>query len=258
MAISSQSDVSTGQTASNDPAMTTEQRTVSQLSRWGGIAGLAGVLSMIGTVAVVVGFGLPDADDPETLTDFADIQAARIAEHFLYLGAIVLFALHVFVLNRLLRRANPAAALFGTVVAAFGYVIMAASSVLHVSTWPLAELYTAPDTSPDDLRSIEYAWHAAQSVFDTMLATGLLLVPIGIVLLGIAMRSAPAFGSRLAWLSIGLGALGAIGTSAEIIDPGSDVSAIAILALTVFHLSVGWRTLTLANEEPIDLSSPPS
>ena len=57
-----------------------------------------------------------------------------------------LFALHVFVLHRLLTPAHRPAALFGTVVAAFGLVIMAASSLLHVSTSPLAELYTAADT----------------------------------------------------------------------------------------------------------------
>ena len=112
-----------------------------RLSRWGGIAAIAGVVLMVGTVAVVVGLGLPDASDPETLTDFADIESGRIAEHFLYLGALVLFALHVFVLHRLLRPADAVAALFGTVVAAFGLVIMAASSMLHVSTAPLAELY---------------------------------------------------------------------------------------------------------------------
>ena len=48
--------------------------------------------------------------------------------------------------------------------------MMAASSLLHVSTAPLAELYTDPDTAPEDLPAIEYAWHGAQSVFDTMLA----------------------------------------------------------------------------------------
>ena len=113
---------------------------IGQLSRWGGVAALAGVASMVGTVIVVVALGLPDAADPETLTDFADIESGRIAEHFLYLGALVLFALHVFVLNRLLRAAHSAAALFGTVLQAFGLVILAASAMLHVSTVPLARL----------------------------------------------------------------------------------------------------------------------
>ena len=116
---------------------------------------------------------MPDASDPETLTDFADIESGRTAEHFLYLGALILFALHVFV---------------------------------------------------------EYAWHGAQSVFDTMLATGVLLVPIG------------------------LGALGIIGATIAIVDPGSAFSAVSVLAIALFHLIAGWRTLKWGNRESIDLT----
>ena len=67
--------------------------------------------------------GLPDASDVETLTDFADIESGRIAEHFLYLGALILFALHVLVLHRLLKTAHQAAALFGAAVAEIGLII---------------------------------------------------------------------------------------------------------------------------------------
>ncbi len=38
---------------------------------------------MLGAVAVVVAWGLPDASDVETLRDFADIESGRIAEHLL-------------------------------------------------------------------------------------------------------------------------------------------------------------------------------
>jgi hypothetical protein len=191
---------------------------IGQLSRWGGVAALAGVASMVGAVIVVVALGLPDAADPETLTDFADIESGRIAEHFLYLGALVLFALHVFVLNRLLRAAHSAAALFGTVLQAFGLVILAASAMLHVSTVPLARLYTAPGASPENLRAIEYSWTAAQSVFDTMLATGLLLVPIGIALMGLALRGSDLYGRWLSWIAIILGLVGTIGAAIEVVD----------------------------------------
>ena len=256
MAISPQSTVSASRVASIDPGGSAqpEQNPDRQLSRWGGVAGLAGGILMLGAALVVGILGLPDASDPETLTDFANIESGRIAEHFLYLGALMLFAMHVFVLYQLLTTAHGAAALFGTVAAAFGLVIMAASSLLHVATSPLADLYTAPDTPPEDLAAIEYAWHGAQSVFDTMLATGVLLVPIGMVLLGIAMRNAPAFGARLTMLTIVLGAVGIIGATIAIIDPGSAFSAIAVLAMVVFHLSVGWRTFKLGDTTSLDLS----
>lgn len=255
MAISSHSIVSARRVASvhNGGSSQPEELHDPQLSRWGGFAGLAGGIVMLGAFLVVVVLGLPDASDVETLTDFPDIEAGRIAEHFLYLGALMLFAMHVFVLHRLLTNAHAAAALFGTVAAAFGLVIMAASSMLHVATSPLSDLYTSPDTPSEDLPAIEYAWHGAQSVFDTMLATGVLLVPIGIVLLGVAMRSSSAFGARLTMLTIVLGTVGIIGAAIAIVVPGSAFSAAAVLAIVVFHLSVGWRTFTLGNRSNLDL-----
>lgn len=217
-----------------------------QLCRWGGVAALAGVASMLGAFVVVGVGGLPDASDVETLTDFADIETGRIAEHFFYLGAVVLFALHTAVLGRLLRTAHRPAALFGTVVSMFGLVIMAASSLLHVSTSPLADLYDDPAATPADQQAIESAWHGAQSVFDTMLTTGVLLVPIGIILFGVAMWPSTAFGHRLATFSIAFGAVGTLGAVIAIVDPGSAASAASVLAATLFFLVVGWRTLTLA------------
>ena len=126
---------------------------------------------------------------------------------------------------------------------------MAASSLLHVSTAPLAELYTAPETPPEDLPAIEYAWHGAQSVFDTMLATGVLLVPIGFVLFGIAMWRATAFGPGLAKLSIGLGAVGIAGATIAVVEPGSAFAAASVLAMVVFHLITGWRTLKMGDNQ---------
>jgi hypothetical protein len=91
-------------------------------------------------------------------------------------------------------------------------------------------------------------------VFDTMLATGVLLVPIGIVLLGIGMRRAPAFGPRFAMFTIALGTVGIIGAVIAVIEPGSMAAAGSVLAITLFHLSIGWRTLTLGNDATIDLT----
>jgi len=240
----SPTDVPPRRTAHAEP-WSAEQR---QLSRWGGVAGIAGFVALLGSVAVVVGAGLPDASDPETLTDFADIETGRIAEHLFYLAALMLFALFVSVLHRLLRTAHPPAALFGTVVATTGLGIMAASSLLHVSTTPLADLYQAPDTPAEDLAAIEYAWHGAQSVFDTMLAAGVLLVPIGILLLGIAMRPSSVFGTKIAAFTIALGLLGTIGALVEVIDSTSDASAVSVLAIALFALVVGWNTWRLGDE----------
>ena len=86
-----------------------------------------------------------------------------------------------------------------------------------------------------------------------MLATGVLLVPIGIALLGVAMlRHRPSVPPAL--LAIGLGAVGIIGAAIAVVDPGSDFSAASVLAIAVFHLSTGWRTLKLGNQASIDLT----
>ncbi|MEL7209965.1 MAG: hypothetical protein AAGK32_17315 [Actinomycetota bacterium] len=213
----------------------------SQLVRWGGVAGVVGFGLLLGSVIAVGAFGLPDASDVETLTDFPDLETGRIVEHFLYLGAVVAFALHLSVLQRLLAPDHPPAALFGAVTAGFGYVIMAGSAVLHVSTSPLSELYLEPDATTGDRAAIEYSWSGAQSVFDTMLTTGVLLVSVGIVFLGLAMQSGSTFGSRLTALTLGLGVVGTAGAVVAVIDPGSMLLALSVLAVAVFAASTGWR-----------------
>jgi uncharacterized membrane protein len=243
---------STAEPLRRDEPSNLAERPDRRLMRWGGIAGLLGGITMFAAVAVVVGFGLPDASDPETLTDFADLETGRILEHFFYLGALMLLALHALVLYRLLRVADMPAALFGAAVATFGFVILAASAVLHVSTTAMADLYTASDATAADQRSIEHAWHGAQSVFDTMLATGLLLVPIGIVLFGVAMRSTSAFGPRLMWAAFVLGVVGTIGAAVEVIDTSIETSGASVLAMVVFFMATSWRVLQMGKRGSVD------
>ena len=226
-----------------------------QLARWGGAAALGGVVLMVLTFAVVIAMDLPDASDVETLTDFADIETGRIFEHLLYLGSVILFTLHVPVLYQLLKRAHWAAALFGAALSTIGLAIMAASSLLHVSTSPLADLYSDSSTPSEDLPAIEYAWHGTQSVFDMMLATGLLLVPIGMVLFGVAMRQSRQFGRRLAGFAIGVGVIGAVAATAEIVDQSLEISALSVLAIVAFHLATGWRTLHLGRSDDTSTST---
>ena len=114
MADSTPLDVSAKRTpsAQRDEGSRSDRTPDRRLCRWGGVAALGGVLLMVGTAVVVGVLGLPDASDVETLTDFADIETGRIFEHFFYLGAVVMFALHALALHRLLVRANPAATSF--------------------------------------------------------------------------------------------------------------------------------------------------
>ena len=213
-----------------------------QLSRWGGMAGLAGGILFVGSAAVIGAMGLPDASDVETLTDFADIEAGRIAEHFLYLGALMLFALHVLILHQLLPRGSSAR--FAVRSSRRRVRIRHHGGVIDAARVDIATRRSVHriDTPPEDLPAIEYAWHGAQSVFDTMLATGVLLVPIGIVLIGIAMRSATAFGPRLAWAAITPAPSESSARSSRLSIPVRR-SRLPVLAIVVFHSSpVGGRS----------------
>jgi len=240
------------QSASTATLSGVDSTAIDDVARWGGVAGMLGAVLLIAAGVVVGSLGLPDASDVETLTDFENIETGRIIEHFLYLGSVVLFALATVAMHRILARVHPAAALFGAATAFIGLVIMAASAVLHVSTAPLSELYTDPDTPSEDLAAIEYAWHGAQSIFDTMLTTGVFLVPIGIVLFGVAMRRSATFGSGVTYLSLALGAIGVVGATIAIIDTGSMFAALSVLAIAIFFLVTGWQMLR--SKPSIDLS----
>ena len=86
-----------------------------------------------------------------------------------------------------------------------------------------------------------------------MLATGLLLVPIGIALMGLALRGSDLYGRWLSWIAIILGLVGTIGAAIEVVDTDSDLSALGVLAMVVFHLLVGWQTMTLSTKKKFDL-----
>ncbi len=94
----------------------------------------------LGTAAVVVVLEPPVAISGlgiATMRNFDETRADRIAEHFLYLGALLMFALHRVDLKRLLQLVKPVAALFGKINMSFGLAMMAASSLFHISTSPL-------------------------------------------------------------------------------------------------------------------------
>jgi len=77
-----------------------------------------------------------------------------------------------------------------------------------------------------------------------------LLVPIGIILFGVAMWRSPSFGPRLAVIAFGLGVVGVIGATIETIDTTTDFVAASVMAIVVFHLITGWRTLRVGRTRP--------
>lgn len=213
--------------------------------RRGGLAGATGSLVLLAVFVIVGVFVGADPADPEGfLTRFPEVRTAHLVENTLYLAAIALWLVHVLALHRTLRRHRPAAALVGRALAVLGLTVLAAGALPHLWQTPLADLYHAAGTTADEQATLVIVWQAARGVFEALLVTGLLLIPVGYIALGMAMRSTPAFGPVIGRLSIGLGAVGLAAASVAVVQE-TMAAAVAVLALIVFHLAVSWRSSRL-------------
>jgi hypothetical protein len=209
--------------------------------RWGGVAGVAGsvlLLVVFAIVAVFVGMDTISAED--AVARFPDVRAARTVENGLYLVVLVLWVIHALALHRALRSASPALALFGTALSILGLAMLAAGALPHVASAPIADLYHAPQATLQDQSTLVLLWHATQGMFDALLVTGLVIVPMGLLALGMAMRADPAFGKGTARSSLALGGVGLAAAAALLVDV-SPIGAIGVLALVVYHLVAGWK-----------------
>ncbi|MBU4517731.1 MAG: DUF4386 domain-containing protein [Proteobacteria bacterium] len=229
-----------------DLLQTHEERKV---LRWGGLAGvLGGVLLVV--VFVIVGafvgtFAGPDAE----VAAYPDVRVARTFENGLYLLVLVLWVAHFIALYRALRKTSPAPALYGAGMGIISMVVLAAGALPHVVTAPISDLYHAPGATPEEQAGLVVAWQAAQGVIDALLIVGLVIAPIGLVLLGVAMARTPAFGRVLGRVTLGLGVAGAAAAVVALAIPDSPVAAVGIFALIAFQLVVGRRTFRLPTRE---------
>src|SRR5687767_11405424 len=65
------------------------------VSRWGGLAGIAGGILLVAVFAIVAVFVVAPAPEiAYTILGFADVQAAHMVEEVLYLGVLALWAVH--------------------------------------------------------------------------------------------------------------------------------------------------------------------
>lgn len=216
-----------------------------QLLRWGGLAGLLGSVLMI-VVFVVVGVFVGTFAGPEDeIAAYPDVRVARTIENGLYLVVLVLWAVHFVALYRALRATRLAPALYGAVLGVMGMVVLAAGALPHVVTAQVSELYREPSATAGERAALVLAWQTSQSVVESLLFVGLVIAPLGLVLLGVAMVRTPAFGRVVGRVTIGLGAAGTAAAVAVVIQPDSPVAAVGFFVFIAFHLIVGRRTLRL-------------
>lgn len=216
--------------------------------RWGGLAGILGSILMLLTFGVVAAFvGMDVVGSPEqSLTRFPDIRAARTVENSLYLVVLLLWVVHSLGLYRALRRTSPTPALLGTVLSILGLALLAAGALPHVATAPLSDLYHAPGAIAQDQATLVLVWHGIQAMFEALLYTGLVILPLGLIALGKAMLDAPGYGKRIAATALGLGVVGFAAATAVVVGIPSIIAAVGVFALMGFHLSAGWKTHSLA------------
>ena len=215
--------------------------------RWGGLAGILGGIIFILVFVIVIAFVGADPAEPEgEVMRFPDIRAARTVEDGLYLVVLILWVTHFLALYRALRGTSLAPALFGSALGIMGLGVLAAGALPHVATAPISDLYHAPGATPEDQATLVLMWQATQGIFDALFGVGLLLVPIGVIALGVAMLGAPAFGRGFGGVSVVVGVVGVVAASVLLVDPLSPSAFVGVLSLIVFHLVLGWKLYSLS------------
>ena len=230
----------------NDLQKMAQEKSVLQ---WGGLAGvLGGILFILVFVIVGVFVGMEFVE----VMRFPDVKAARIVENSLYLAVLILWVVHFLALYRALRETSLAPALFGSVLGILGLVVLAADSLHHIWQTPISDLYHASGATPEAQATLVLLWQATHGIFNALLVTGLLFLPIGVIALGVAMFKAPAFGKGFGGLSVVLGVAGVVAASVLLVDPRSLVAVVGVFALIVFHLVLGWKVYRLSRQ-PADI-----
>jgi hypothetical protein len=223
-----------------------QHREDSGVARWGGLAGIGGGVLFVVVFAVVAVFAGPEPSGPAgPIARFPEIRPVRTVENGLYLAVVVLWVPLALALLHILRRTRPASALFGRALIV-GLAVLAAGAIPHVVAAGLSDRYHADGVTRDERATLVLLWQTNQAMFDALMLVGLLVLPVGVILLGFAMRLDPAFGKLAGNVSIALGAVALAAATVMLVDPRSAVAALAVFALIGFHLMAGWKTYRLS------------
>ena len=222
-----------------------EEKSVLQ---WGGLAGILGsMIFILIFIFVSVFIGLDPTEPAGWVMRFRDIRAARMVENSLFLVVLILWVPHFLALYHALRRTSLAPALFGSVLGILGLVVLAAEALPHVAQAPISDLYHAPGATPEAQATLVLLWQATQGILDAMFIVGLVLLPIGLMLLGVAMLKATAFGKGFGGMSVVLGVAGIVAATLLLVDPASVLGGmVGVFALIGFHFVLGWKVYRLS------------
>ena len=183
------------------------------------------------------------AAEPER---FPDIRTARMVEEGLYLAVLVLWVIHFLALYRALRGTSLAPALFGSALGILGLVVLAAGALPQCRHRPNRRPLSCSRGDPGDQATLVLMWQATMGILEMLLVTGLVILPTGLIALGVAMLGAPAFGKGFGGVSVALGLVGGVAACFLLIYPGSPITGVGVFALIVFHLVLGWKVYSLS------------
>lgn len=215
--------------------------------RWGGLAGILGSISLILImVFVAVAIGESPDDLKEVVARFPDIHMLRVIENAVYLVGLLLEILLFLALFYALRKDSLAPALFGSALGIVGLVSMAISATPHVAHYPLSEIFQAAGTTAEAQEAIAIMWQGTWGVFNAPLYVGFFVVPLGLILLGVAMFGASNFGKGLGWMSVVIGVLALVAAIFQMIDPAGDIGVLSYLAPIIFCFVLGIKIYRLS------------
>jgi hypothetical protein len=176
---------------------------------------------------------------------FPNDRATTFLGESLYLVALILSVTLFLALYRALRGTSLAPALFGTGLAFLGFAVLAAGALPNVAFAPIADLYHGPGATPGEQTALIPLWQATQGIFYETDTVGFLLLMIALIVLGVGMFRAPAFGKGFGGASVVIGVVGIVAIYVVGVSSLS-FAAVAILTNVIFPLLFGWKVYRLS------------
>jgi hypothetical protein len=214
--------------------------------RWGGLAGiLGGIVFILMMVILLVLASDPNASPEELLMNFPNDRATTYLGESLYLVALILSVTLFLALYRALRGTSLAPALFGTGVAFLGFAVLGAGALPNLAFAQIADLYHAPGVTPGEQTALIPLWQATQGIFYETDTVGFFFLMVGLIVLGLGMLRAPAFGMGFGGVSVVIGVIGIV--AIYVVGLGSlSFAAVVVLTNVIFPLIFGWKVYRLS------------
>ena len=214
--------------------------------RWGGLAGVLGGLLFILVPVTLFGFVPPAPADPAGLVmRFPDVRAAIAVGNGINFVVNILWVALFLALYRALRGTSLAPALFGSVLSVLGLGVLFIESSTQIAFDPISNLYHAPGATPEQQATLALVWQATQGMFNQFDTAAILLLSAGIIVLGVAMLRAPAFGKGFGGLTVVLGAASVVG--GFFFGVTSIVAAVLVVPIfIILPILLGWKVYRLS------------